>query len=414
MGTLRLKRGTKTALQTNPGFTPAEGELVYTTDSKEVFVGDGVTQGGIAVSVSTQNLEDLGNVQALAAQKDQILVYNGSNWAATENPALDVRGNIYGDDSTLLVDAINGKIVGPVDTSSVTATSIVGNLVGDTTGSHIGTVVGNVVGTLTGDLLGSVFADDSTAMVDAQNKTFAGTLIGEVNGQVTGDLTGSVFADDSSLLVDSVNGTFNGNLTGAVTAVRVSANTGTLTLRETSTASNNRIEIKPTRVSFKTDSGSSEIQSENHDYVIDREDNVTRLNFTRISTDGSAIPASTAITRLTFGRKLGTNDAKVILTQSISEQQWTLTPAPDGVIDYAKTLRFHNQGKLGINGTVTAEPDANLHVTGNVKISGGELLLGNMDETTRDALTASNGMMIYNTTANKFQGYENGAWVNLI
>ena len=98
MGTLRLKRGTKTALQTNPGFTPAEGELVYTTDSKEVFVGDGVTQGGVPVSVSTQNLEDLGNVQALAAQKDQILVYNGSNWAASANPALDLRGNIYADE----------------------------------------------------------------------------------------------------------------------------------------------------------------------------------------------------------------------------------------------------------------------------------------------------------------------------
>lgn len=33
----------------------------------------------------------------------------------------------------------------------------------------------------------------------------------------------------------------------------------------------------------------------------------------------------------------------------------------------------------------------------------------------RDALTnAQNGQIIYNTTTNKFQGYENGAWVNLI
>jgi hypothetical protein len=34
--------------------------------------------------------------------------------------------------------------------------------------------------------------------------------------------------------------------------------------------------------------------------------------------------------------------------------------------------------------------------------------------TQRDALTAENGMIIYNTTTNKFQGYENGAWANLI
>ena len=69
MGTLRIKRGTKTQLQTTPGYVPAEGELVYTTDSKEVFVGDGATTGGTPVSVSTQNLEDLGNVQALAAKR---------------------------------------------------------------------------------------------------------------------------------------------------------------------------------------------------------------------------------------------------------------------------------------------------------------------------------------------------------
>jgi hypothetical protein len=32
----------------------------------------------------------------------------------------------------------------------------------------------------------------------------------------------------------------------------------------------------------------------------------------------------------------------------------------------------------------------------------------------RDAITAANGMVIYNTTLNKFQGYENGAWASLI
>ena len=40
--------------------------------------------------------------------------------------------------------------------------------------------------------------------------------------------------------------------------------------------------------------------------------------------------------------------------------------------------------------------------------------MGNLTTTERDALTAANGMIIYNTTLNKFQGYENGAWANLI
>ena len=42
------------------------------------------------------------------------------------------------------------------------------------------------------------------------------------------------------------------------------------------------------------------------------------------------------------------------------------------------------------------------------------LKVQNLTTAERDALTAENGMIIYNTTTNKFQGYENGSWANLI
>jgi hypothetical protein len=42
----------------------------------------------------------------------------------------------------------------------------------------------------------------------------------------------------------------------------------------------------------------------------------------------------------------------------------------------------------------------------------GAIQLHNMTTTQRDALTAANGMMLYNTTTNTFQFYENGAWVD--
>lgn len=44
----------------------------------------------------------------------------------------------------------------------------------------------------------------------------------------------------------------------------------------------------------------------------------------------------------------------------------------------------------------------------------GPLTVVSLTTTQRDALTAVNGMIIYNTTAAKFQGYEAGAWANLI
>ena len=39
--------------------------------------------------------------------------------------------------------------------------------------------------------------------------------------------------------------------------------------------------------------------------------------------------------------------------------------------------------------------------------------LPSLTTTERDALTAGNGMLVYNTSTNTLQGYENGSWVNM-
>tara|TARA_R110000851_G_scaffold152528_2_gene294240 strand:+ start:87 stop:1328 length:1242 start_codon:yes stop_codon:yes gene_type:complete len=57
--------------------------------------------------------------------------------------------------------------------------------------------------------------------------------------------------------------------------------------------------------------------------------------------------------------------------------------------------------------------DTGIDVTGSIT-SDGYTQFGSLTTTARNALTASNGMVIYNSTLNKFQGYENGAWVNLV
>ena len=43
----------------------------------------------------------------------------------------------------------------------------------------------------------------------------------------------------------------------------------------------------------------------------------------------------------------------------------------------------------------------------------GVLRAASKTTTERDALTPANGMMIYNSTVHKFQGYANGVWVDL-
>lgn len=78
------------------------------------------------------------------------------------NPSVDIKGSVFGDDSTLLVDAVAGRIVGPVF-ANVTG-NITGNLVGNTTGVHFG------------DMKGSVFADDSTPIIDGNSFTVYGNI----------------------------------------------------------------------------------------------------------------------------------------------------------------------------------------------------------------------------------------------
>lgn len=388
MGTLRIKRGTKTQLQTNPGYTPAEGELVYTTDSKEVFVGDGATVGGTPVSVSTQNLEDLGNVQALAAQQDQILVYNGSNWAATDNPALDVRGNIFSDDSTLLVDAINGQIVGPINTTSIVSS---GNIVGDVVGDVTGSVTGNVVGDTTG------------------------THFGSVRGDVIGDVTGSIFADDSTLLVDAIDGKIFGTVEGLIStkdnSLRVETNVSdneivngvglaqanAIAPKYVGRSSNGTVDA-PTAVVGGTD-GDGLVEMQGRGY------------------DGSAYTTGGII-------RIATDLDTTVSSGVVPGRIQMITADSSGSL--VNLLVFNHEGRLGIG---LPRPDEKLHINnGNAKV-GGQVMatsvktdggadsfiqFGSLTTTQRDALTAANGMVIYNSSTNKFQGYENGAWVNLV
>jgi hypothetical protein len=98
----------------------------------------------------------------------------------------------------------------------------------------------------TGDLVGSVFADDSTVMIDSLlgainlDGTIRGNVIPANNATYNigsasnkfstvtantfvGELKGSVFADDSTLLVDAVNGTIPGYVSIATLKAEVAA-----------------------------------------------------------------------------------------------------------------------------------------------------------------------------------------------
>jgi len=69
-----------------------------------------------------------------------------------------------------------------------------------------------------------------------------------------------------------------------------------------------------------------------------------------------------------------------------------------------------SHGTLHIGGFTTASEK--LEVEGNAKVNG-FVQFGSFTTAERDALTATTGMVIYNSTDDKFQGYASSTWVNL-
>ena len=157
---LQIRRGSDVDRQ---GITPKAGEPIFTTDTKRLYIGDGSTVGGIIVDTNTGLVEvaddatpqlggnlDLNNNDIVGTGNINI---SGS---LTASGTFDLKGSIFADDSTLLVDGIS-------------ATIPASNLTGTATIDVTGNLTGNVTGAVTGDVKGSVFADDSTLIIDSNN-----------------------------------------------------------------------------------------------------------------------------------------------------------------------------------------------------------------------------------------------------
>ncbi len=76
------------------------------------------------------------------------------------------------------------------------------------------------------------------------------------------------------------------------------------------------------------------------------------------------------------------------------------------------TFRSYDDGVTVCVGIGTIFPNANALL--DLTSTTGALLLTRLTTTQRDALTPVDGMLIYNSTTNSFQGYQAGSWQNLI
>ena len=210
---LQIRRGTTAEREARRFLV---GELIYDTTLQQVFVGDSTdgssgTLGGKAVTAFTvedaqdaiQTLltagaphgnigfsyNDVGNSLTAAVNLSNYVGNITATGTITANGFSGwLEGNVFANDSTLLVDAGNGLIPASV---------VQGTFTGNVTGNLTGDVTGNVSGNLTGSVLTAAQA----------NITSVGTL---TSLAVTGAITGASFA--GNVITASIT-TASGDLT---------------------------------------------------------------------------------------------------------------------------------------------------------------------------------------------------------
>lgn len=239
---LQIRRGTEAERQLL-ATPPQQGELVYITDSEQLYIGDGTsllrditpvtgytdenaldyigsvldagphtgisfTHNDVANTISatispTQNLTTLtvtGNSSLATTTVD-------GNLSVTGKLTADFNGSIHGDDSTLLVDGVDNKI-------NLDGT-VKGNIIPDTTEAYdIGSSslkFKDLYLSGTSLYLGAAQVTATGAAINLPaGSTVGGNLIQDSVSQDTAfirDIQGSVFADDSTTLVNAIDGT---------------------------------------------------------------------------------------------------------------------------------------------------------------------------------------------------------------
>jgi hypothetical protein len=238
---LRLRRGTNAERLL---ITPVEGELIYTTDTKLLYAGDGTTAGGTLVAAGaggSTTLNALTDTDLTGATNNDVLKFNaGTNkWEPSDGSTLDALTD------TDLTGAADGEVlqfnnatskwesvavptlsaISLDDLTDVFLTSSPADA-GDVlqfNGNHFVAVAAEELFNEQQNYKINIVGDDSTIMINTDNNNivgsvitansgFVGDLTGAVVGTVLGDVKGSVFGDDSTLMVDGVNNQISGQV----------------------------------------------------------------------------------------------------------------------------------------------------------------------------------------------------------
>lgn len=397
----------------------APGELVYVTDSQRLYIGNGTTMGGVAITGYTNEdaqdaagaaltagnssnsgitftYDDTGNKITAAVGFTAIptnIGLNGHNITGTGNISIegyvhaDFKGSVYGEDSTQLVNAqdvsirLDNTIVG----NAVPKAGVVADL--GSSANRFRTLYVTSSGGL--DIGGAIVTSNGSSVNLPAGSTINGHPISPLDGAFTRlDIKGSVFGDDSSMLVDGVAGTIKGPVN--TSTVNASSYVISPVIDAGSNTSNGTLNIWNSSDVFATmfsTTGGAYL-----DFHISRgtltAPTATQVNdylsgFLLKGYTGSGYARAIAVTGQQDGAVVNSNIPGKFV---ISAQNYL------GTGDY--TYTFNSRGVFETQ-TTRLTPFSN--------------------NTTRDTVLSSPaaGMIVYNTAAGAFQVY-NGAWTTIV
>lgn len=200
---LRLRRGTEAERLSAPAF--AEGELIYTTDTKKVYVGDGLTTGGKLVSA------ELSDDQNPSLSGD--LNLNGNNIIGNGN--ININGAITATGTINLGDGVEDNVIvgGQIGSSLIPGADSIYDLGAPSVNwKHLYAEGASINGEITvGSIVtdGNIVRSDSTIIYNAETGSLT---VGNITADIIdANFRGSVFADDSTPLLDAIGKTLDIN-----------------------------------------------------------------------------------------------------------------------------------------------------------------------------------------------------------